>query len=153
MGFGLPASIGAKVAIPENEVINVDGDGSFAMTLQELATAKVNNIKVINVIMNNGYLGMVRSWNDMFYGGRRSQVELGKIPDFAKVAEAYSLEGINVEKPSEIGDALQRGIKGDETIVINVHTKTDAIVLPIVPAGAGNSEMQGSKIPKGYFDR
>tara|TARA_Y100000310_G_C20703003_1_gene831838 strand:- start:6160 stop:7851 length:1692 start_codon:yes stop_codon:yes gene_type:complete len=153
MGFGLPSAIGAKVAMPNNEVFNIDGDGSFAMTLQELATAKVNNIKVINVIMNNGYLGMVRSWNDMFYGGRRSQVELGKVPDFAKLAEAYSLKGLSVDKPGEIAGALQEGLKGDESIVIDVHTKADAVVLPIVPAGASNSEMMGDRISKGYFQK
>ncbi|MFH1391107.1 MAG: biosynthetic-type acetolactate synthase large subunit [Candidatus Diapherotrites archaeon] len=153
MGFGFPSAIGAKVSSPENEVINVDGDGSFAMTLQELATAKVNNIKVVNVIMNNGYLGMVRSWNDMFYGGRRSQVYLGKIPDFTKVAEAYSLKGIRVDKPGEIGPALKEALKNDETTVVEVHTKSDAIVLPIVPAGAANHEMIGDSIPKEFFDK
>jgi len=153
MGFGFPAAIGAKVSSPENEVINVDGDGSFAMTLQELATAKVNNIKVVNVIMNNGYLGMVRSWNDMFYGGRRSQVHLGKIPNFTKVAEAYSLKGISVDKPGEIGPALKEALKNDETTVVEVHTKSDAIVLPIVPAGAANHEMIGDHIPKEFFNK
>ncbi len=153
MGFGLPAAIGAKVAMPENEVFDVDGDGSFAMTVQELATAKVNSIKVISVIMNNAYLGMVRAWNDMFYEGRRSQVWLGKVPDFAKVAEAYGLHGENVERPSEIPEALQRALKSGETSVINVHVNNDKIVMPIVPAGASNSEMQGSMLPKDYFKK
>jgi acetolactate synthase-1/2/3 large subunit len=153
MGFGFPAAIGAKLGMPEKEVFNVDGDGSFAMTLQELATAKVNGIKVVNVIMNNGYLGMVRAWNDMFYEGRRSQVWLGKVPNFEKLAQAYELNGISVDKPSEISEALQRAIKHDETSVIDVHVKADAIVLPIVPAGASNSDMIGAKISKGYFER
>jgi len=153
MGFGMPAAIGAKLGMPENEVFNVDGDGSFAMTLQELATAKVNGIKVINVIMNNGYLGMVRAWNDMFYEGRRSQVWLGKIPNFEKIAQAYELQGISVDRPSEISEALQAAIKNDETSVIDVHVKADAIVLPIVPAGASNSDMMGARIPRGYFNQ
>ncbi len=153
MGFGLPAAIGAKVAVPSKEVFNLDGDGSFAMTLQELATAKVNRIKVINVIMNNGYLGMVRSWNDLFYGGRRSQVELGKVPNFCKLAEAYGLEGVFVERASEIREALERALNNPEASVIDVQVDPNLIVLPIVPAGASNSEMIGKKIPKGYFEK
>lgn len=153
MGFGLPAAIGAKVAMPEHDVFDIDGDGSFAMTVQELATAKVNNIKTVNVIMNNAYLGMVRAWNDMFYEGRRSQVWLGKVPDFEKLAQAYGLLGISVEKPSEIGEALQRALKNDESTVLDIHVNNDAIVLPIVPAGATNSEMKGTRISKEYFSR
>jgi len=152
MGFGFPAAIGAKVAMPKNDVINVDGDGSFMMTMQELATVKVNDIKVTNIIMNNGYLGMVRSWHDLFYEGRRSQVHLGKIPDFEKLANAFSLEGITVERPSEIGDAFKRALASDGTSIVNVHVKEDAIVLPIVPAGASNSKMIGDMIPKDYFE-
>ncbi len=153
MGFGLPAAIGAKVAMPNREVFDVDGDGSFAMTVQELATAKVNNIKTINVIMNNAFLGMVRAWNDMFYEGRRSQVWLGKIPDFEKLAQAYGLHGTRVERPSEISEALQRAIKADESTVVDVHVNSEANVLPIVPAGASNSEMQGLKLQKDYFKK
>jgi acetolactate synthase-1/2/3 large subunit len=151
MGFGLPASIGAKVGAPNVEVFDFDGDGSFAMTLQELATAKENQIKVNSVIMNNGYLGMVRAWNDMFYGGRRSQVQLNKTPDFAKIAEAYGLCGITVERPSEIKEALIRSYKGDETTVLNIHVEQNKSVLPIVPAGAANDEMIGDHVPEGYF--
>lgn len=153
MGFGLPAAIGAKVAVPNSEVFDIDGDGSFAMTVQELATAKVNGIKTVNVIMNNAYLGMVRAWNDMFYEGRRSQVWLGKVPDFSKLAAAYGLEGISVERPSEIHEALERGIMGSESCVIDVHVHSDQIVLPIVPAGASNSEMRGTRVPKDYFSK
>jgi len=153
MGFGLPAAIGAKVAMPENEVFDIDGDGSFAMTNQELATAKVNGIKTINVIMNNSYLGMVRAWNDMFYEGRRSQVWLGRVPDFTKLAAAFGLEGVNVERPSEIAPALQRALRAEESVVVDVLVHSDKIVLPIVPAGATNSEMRGEKISREYFSK
>lgn len=153
MGFGLPASIGAKVGAPNVEIFDFDGDGSFAMTLQELATAKENKIKVNTVIMNNGYLGMVRAWNDMFYDGRRSQVHLKKTPDFAKLANAYQLEGISVERPSEIREALLRSYKSDETVVLDIHVKENSNVLPIVPSGAANHEMIGNNVPKGYFQR
>ena len=153
MGFGIPAAIGAKVAMPEHEVFNVDGDGSFAMTVQELATAKVNNIKVVNVIMNNAYLGMVRAWNDMFYEGRRSQVWLGEVVGLGKLPAAYGLRGVSVERPSEIAEALERARKHEESSVLNVHVNNEAIVLPIVPAGASNSDMQGARVPKDYFKR
>lgn len=153
MGFGLPAAIGAKVGMPECEVFDLDGDGSFAMTLQELATSKENQIKVNTVIMNNGYLGMVRAWNDLFYEGRRSNVHLGKTPDFAKLAEAYGLNGITVERPSEIKEAFERSYKNDETTIVNIHVKENSHVIPIVPAGASNSEMFGWCVPEGYFKK
>ena len=153
MGFGLPAAIGAKVGMPNCEVFDFDGDGSFAMTLQELATSKENHIKVNSIIMNNGYLGMVRAWNDLFYDGRRSHVLLNKTPDFAKVAEAYGLNGITVERASEIAEALMRSAKNDETTVVNIHVKEDSHVLPIVPAGKSNNAMFGWCVPEDYFTR
>lgn len=153
MGFGLPSALGAKVGMPDVEVFDFDGDGSFSMTLQELATSKEEHIKVNALIMNNGYLGMVRAWNDLFYEGRRSNVLLNKTPDFAKLAESYGLKGINVERPSEIADALKESYKSDETTIVNLHVKENSHVLPIVPAGASNSDMFGWCVPDGYFKK
>ncbi len=143
MGYGFPAAIGAKVAKPRAEVMDVDGDGSFAMVIQELATCKEENIKVIPVIMNNAYLGMVRQWAELFFDRRYSGVYLKRTPDFAKVAEAYGLRGIRVERDSEIGDALREAYKADETVVIDVIVKEEANILPMFAAGANSTEMFG----------
>ena len=124
MGFGLPASIGAKVAKPASEVINIDGDGSFQMTLEELAVLAQENLKVITVICNNHYLGMVRQWQKNVYG-RYSSVYLGEIPDFSKIAEAYGLNGIEVSRTSEIADALEKARKSNISSVIDIQVKPE----------------------------
>ena len=111
MGFGFPAAIGAKVAKPNVNVFLIDGDGSFQMTIQELGTVKEAGIKVIPIIMNNSYLGMVRQWLELFSDKRYSEVYLGTTPNFTKVAEAYGLKGIRVEKKSELGPALKQAMK------------------------------------------
>ncbi len=152
MGFGLPASIGAKVAKPESEVFNFDGDGSFAMTQQELATAKVEGIKTISVIMNNAYLGMVRQWAELFFDRRYSEVYLSRVPDFAKIAEAHGLKGMHVERPAEIGAALREAIKSDEASVLDVIVKEETNILPMFPAGGNIADMFGGCIKvKGKF--
>jgi len=124
MGFGLPASIGAKVAKPGSEIINIDGDGSFQMTLEELAVLAQENLKVITVICNNHYLGMVRQWQKEVYG-RYSSVYLGKIPDFSKIADAYGLNGISVSRTSEIPDALKKARKSEVSSVIDIHVQPE----------------------------
>jgi acetolactate synthase-1/2/3 large subunit len=153
MGFGLPAAIGAKVAKPSVEVFDFDGDGSFAMTMQELGTSKVEGIKVIPVIMNNAYLGMVRQWLEIFFEKRYSQVLLKRVPDFAKVASAYGFNGITVTRPSEIAPALKEAVKGKETTVIDVHVAKEANILPMFAAGASVTDMFGWCVPGNYFKR
>jgi acetolactate synthase-1/2/3 large subunit len=124
MGFGLPASIGAKVAKPESEVINIDGDGSFQMTFEELAVLAQENLKVITILCNNHYLGMVRQWQKEVYG-RYSSVYLGEIPDFSKIADAYGLNGIKVSRTSEIPGALEKARKSTISSVIDIHVKPE----------------------------
>ena len=148
MGYGFPAAIGAKVAKPDAQVIDLDGDGSFAMVIQELATCKEENIKVIPVIMNNAYLGMVRQWAELFFDKRYSGVYLKRTPDFSKVAEAYKLKGITIERDSEIGPALKEAYESDETVVLDVIVKEEANILPMFAAGANNTDMFGDCISK-----
>ncbi len=124
MGFGLPASIGAKTAKPDSEVINIDGDGSLQMVIQELAVLAKEGIKVITVLCNNQYLGMVRQWQKKVYG-RYSSVNLGKKPDFAKVAEAYGLKGYEVNRPSDIYPCLQSARKSRRSSIIDIHVKPE----------------------------
>ena len=146
MGFGLPAAIGAKVAKPDNEVFCIDGDGSFQMNIQELGTAKEEGIKTNVIIMNNSYLGMVRQWLEIFFHKRYSQVWLGKMPDFVKVAEAYGLKGLRVTKPSELGPALKESAKSDVTTVIDVHIEQESNILPMLPPGGHLKEAFGGCI-------
>ena len=146
MGFGFPAAIGAKVAAPASEVLDVDGDGSFAMVIQELATCKEENIKTIPVIFNNGYLGMVRQWQELFFDKRYASTHLKRTPDFAKVADAYSLTGITVNKNSEIKEALTRAYKNDETTVLDIIIGEETNILPMFGPTSKHTDMFGGCI-------
>lgn len=153
MGFGLPASIGAKIGQPNKRVFNIDGDGSFQMTLQELGTIRQENLKIIQIILNNSYLGMVRQWLEIFFKKRYSEVYLGKIPDFVKVAKAYGLKGIRVTKPSELEPALKQAIKNKDTTVVDIHIEEESNVLPMLPPGGHLKEAFGRciKAPGEFF--
>jgi acetolactate synthase-1/2/3 large subunit len=135
MGFGFPAAIGAKVAKPSVEVFDLDGDGSFQMTGKELATCKINRIKVIPIIFHDRWLGMVQQWQALFQGKRFSSTNLRDIPDFVKLASAYGLSGENVDRPSEIKPAILEALKSEETFVIDVRTNPESHILPMLPPG------------------
>lgn len=152
MGFGFPAGIGAKFAKPQQTVIIIAGDGSFQMNIQELATAVVNKINVIVCIMNNGYLGMVRQWQELFYNKRYSQVYLctkksGKIhcepvPDFVEIAKAYKAEGFRVTKKDEVESVLKKALSvKDKPVIIDFWVEEEENVFPMVPAGAPLDEV------------
>jgi len=154
MGFGFPASIGAKVAKPLANVFLIDGDGSFQMTIQELGTVKEAGIKVIAIIMNNSYLGMVRQWLELFSDKRYSEVYLGKTPDFVKVAEAYGLKGIRVKKKEELAGALKQAVKNDVTTIIDVELEEESNILPMLPPGGNVKDAFGGCMvgPSKYFE-
>ncbi len=162
MGFGLPAAIGAKIGRPDATVIDICGDGGFQMTMQELATAMSDDVPVVVCILNNGYLGMVRQWQDLFWNkrysftcidasdcadcpkapeclrrGRRSQ------PDFVKLAEAFGAVGMRVTKKEEVESALREAIAGDRLTVIDFKVAQEENVFPMVPAGSEITEMIG----------
>jgi acetolactate synthase-1/2/3 large subunit len=141
MGFGFPAAIGAKMARPKCDVVDVAGDGSFLMNSQELATAVDNDIPVVVCILDNRFLGMVKQWQDMFYGKRRSAVDLGETPDFAKLAEAYGAWGDTAARPSEIAPKLKEALKSGKPAVLDVVIDPDEHVLPMVPAGGRIDKM------------
>jgi acetolactate synthase-1/2/3 large subunit len=137
MGFGVPAAIGAKAARPDATVVCVDGDGCFQMTAQELATAAQSDLPIVVVIVNNGYLGMVLQWQDMFYAERRSQVELGQgLPDYAKLAEAYGGVGITVDSEEDLPGALAEALACGRTCVVDVRVDAAEQCFPMIPAGA-----------------
>lgn len=154
MGFGLPAAMGAKTAKPDVEVFDLDGDGSFAMNIQELATLKESDIKVIPVIFENNYLGMVRQWLEIFFEKRYSNVSLGRNTNFTKIAEAYGLRGTTVERSSEIAPALKDAIKNTESTIITIKIDPESNILPMLPPGGSISEAFGGCITKQgqYFE-
>jgi acetolactate synthase-1/2/3 large subunit len=137
MGFGFPASIGAKVACPSCPVVDIAGDGSFRMTEQELGTSVTEDIPVIVVILNNSMLGMVAQWQRLFYNRKYAAVKLGSVPDFAKLAQAYGAEGIRVGSLKEFSAAMKKALKNEVTTVIDVPISPEEDVFPMVPPGKG----------------
>jgi acetolactate synthase I/II/III large subunit len=141
MGFGLPAAIGAQLALPDAQVIAVVGDGGFQMTNQELATAIQYELPVKVLIMNNGYLGMVRQWQEMFYDRTYSEVDVSVAPDFVRLAEAYGAGGFRASTPQELPDVLKAALDYKGVAVIDVLVSKEENVFPIVPAGANARDM------------
>jgi acetolactate synthase I/II/III large subunit len=135
MGFGLPAAIGAKMARPDAEVWAIVGDGGFQMTQAELSTAAQEGVKVNVAVINNGYLGMVRQWQEFFYDRRYAATPL-RSPDFVKIAEAHGLLGLRVEKRPEVHDVVQRAREAEGTVLIDFRVEQEDSVYPMVPAGA-----------------
>jgi acetolactate synthase-1/2/3 large subunit len=140
MGFALPAAIGAKIARPDEEVWVVVGDGGFQMTAAELSTCAQENVKLNVAIVNNGYLGMVRQWQEFFYDKRYAATPM-RNPDFVKLAEAHGLPGIRVEKRSEIEGAVTRARRSPDTVVIDFRVEKEDTVYPMVPPGKDIAEM------------
>jgi acetolactate synthase I/II/III large subunit len=154
MGFGYPAALGAKVACPNKQVIDIDGDGSFVMNVQELATAKIENIAAKAMILNNQHLGMVVQWEDRFYGSVRGNTILGDetnvgspdnlaglYPDFVKIAEGFGVKGRRVHLKSELKDAIQEMLDCDGPFVLDVIVPYTEHVLPMIPAGRTVKDM------------
>lgn len=142
MGFGFPAAIGVQVACPDELVFDIAGDGSIQMNIQELATAVNYELPVNVAILNNGYLGMVRQWQELFYERRYAYTELLN-PDFVRLAEAYGAEGILVEKPEEIKPALEQAIASPKPVFIDFHIDREENVMPMVPPGEPIHKMLG----------
>jgi acetolactate synthase-1/2/3 large subunit len=142
MGYGIPAAIGAKAARPEATVVCVDGDGCFQMTAQELATAAVEDLPIVVVLVNNGYLGMVTQWQDMFYEGRRSHVDLTtSVPDYAKLAEAYGGVGMVVTTEAELEPALAEALRLGKPVVVDCRVDPAEQCFPMIPSGAAALDM------------
>ena len=141
MGYGLPAAMGAQVARPDRLVVLIDGDGSFVMNSQELATVVENQMPIKCVIINNGGHGMVRQWQDVIYGGRFQSIDLSASPDFVKLAEAYGAMGIRASKPNEVVPALEKAFAVPGPVVVDVMVDKDELCLPMVPAGGANKDM------------
>jgi len=141
MGFGFPASIGAQMGNPDKLVIDIAGDGSIQMNIQELATAMEQRLPIKIIILNNGYLGMVRQWQGLFYGKRYSQVRFQVLPDFVKLAEAYGAVGMKITRPEEVEPTLKKVLNINSLVILDVHIAPEENVFPMVPAGKATTEM------------
>ena len=141
MGFGLPAAIGAQLACPDKLVVDVAGDGSIQMNIQEMATAIQCGLPVKVVILNNGYLGMVRQWQQLFFDKQYAETCLDFAPDFVKLAEAYGAVGLRATKPDEVEDVLKEGLFSKKTVIMDFVVEKEECVYPMVPAGAAVTEM------------
>jgi acetolactate synthase-1/2/3 large subunit len=140
MGFGFPAALGAKIARPQSVVADIAGDGSLQMVSHEFSTAVENDIPVMICLLNNGWLGMVKQWQKLFYGSRYLATNLGRSPDFVKLAEAYGAEAIRIEKHSEVAEAIKRGIKSDVPMLLDFLIDPEEDVLPMTPPGKSSTE-------------
>jgi len=137
MGYGLPAAIGAKAARPDATVVCIDGDGCFQMTSQELATAALERLPIVVVIVNNGWLGMVRQWQELFYAERYAQTHLThQVPDYALLAEAYGCAGFTVEREDDLEETLAAALASGRTAVVDARCDPNENCYPMVPAGA-----------------
>ncbi|HQK27339.1 MAG TPA: biosynthetic-type acetolactate synthase large subunit [Smithellaceae bacterium] len=141
MGYGLPAAIGVKCAFPDKQVVDIAGDGSIQMNIQELATAAQYNIAVKVVLLNNGFLGMVRQWQELFYEKRYSHTDMTYAPDFVKLAEAYGVVGMRATKPAEVEKTLREAFSIDKPVLMDFRVSREECVYPIVRPGESLSEM------------
>jgi acetolactate synthase-1/2/3 large subunit len=155
MGFGLPAAIGAKIAAPERLVIDIDGDGSLNMTVQELACCHRYQIGVKIIVINNQWLGMVRQWQDMIYDGHRATTDLTSphtdaiYPNFLKIAEGYGITAERVSDKSELTAALQRLLQNpDEPYLLDVIVEAEENVYPMIPAGGSYRDIMLSDVDR-----
>jgi len=141
MGYGFPAAIGAQMANPDRLVIDIAGDGSIQMNIQEMATAMDQRLPIKVIILNNGYLGMVRQWQELFYDRRYSAVQFATIPDFVKLAEAYGAVGLRATRPEEVEGVLKKALETNNLVLVDIHIAPEEGVFPMVPAGRATTEM------------
>jgi acetolactate synthase-1/2/3 large subunit len=143
MGYGFPAAIGAQVGLPGKPVAVVTGDGSFQMNMQELATAVINKLPVKIILLNNGFLGMVRQWQELFHGKRYSSTVIKDSVDFVKLAEAFGATGLRVSEPDQLAETLKKAFAAPGPVLVDCRVEPEENVFPMVPAGAPIHEMLG----------
>jgi acetolactate synthase-1/2/3 large subunit len=141
MGFGFPAALGAQVANPDRMVISITGDGSFQMSMQELATIVEFKLPVKVMILNNGFLGMVRQWQQLFFGRRYSGTDISVQPDFVKLAQSYGVDTFRLEEEKDVEEGLRKMLSCKGACVMDVRISPEENVYPMVPTGAPLSHM------------
>jgi acetolactate synthase-1/2/3 large subunit len=143
MGFGLPSAMGAKVARPDDDVVCLAGDGSLIMNVQELATCVTEQIPVKIFLMNNGYYGMVRQWQELFWDRRYSSVEMGASPDWVKLAEAFGAKGVLVSDKGALVETFKEALAEDGPVLVDVRVTKEENCYPMIPAGQPARDMVG----------
>ena len=141
MGYGLPAAIGAQIAHPKSLVVDIAGDASILMNIQELSTAVQYRLPVKIFILNNQYMGMVRQWQQLLHGNRLSETYTESLPDFVKLAEAYGGHGIRCQKPADLDDAINEMIDYDGPVLFDCRVANLANCFPMIPSGKAHNEM------------
>jgi acetolactate synthase I/II/III large subunit len=141
MGYGLPAALGVQIAYPDALVIDIAGDASVLMTIQEMSAAVQHNAPIKIFILNNQYMGMVRQWQQLLHGNRLSHSYTEALPDFVKLAEAFGCVGIRAEKPGELDDAILEMIKVDKPVIFDCRVAALANCFPMIPSGKAHNEM------------
>ena len=141
MGYGLPSAVGVQVAHPNSLVIDIAGEASVLMTMQEMSTAAQYDLPIKIFILNNEYMGMVRQWQELLHGGRYSHSYTAALPDFVKLAEAYGAVGLRATRPEELQGVLERGLSTPGVVVMDIIVALEENVYPMIPPGAGLKEM------------
>ncbi|MEJ2119165.1 MAG: acetolactate synthase 3 large subunit [Alphaproteobacteria bacterium] len=141
MGYGLPAAMGVQVAHPDSVVIDVAGEASFLMNIQEMSTIAQYRLPVKSFILNNQYMGMVRQWQELLHGGRYSESYMDSLPDFVKLAEAFGAVGLRASKPSEVDDLIEEMLKVDKPVIADVLVDKEENCFPMIPSGSAHNEM------------
>jgi len=141
MGYGLPAAVGVQMAHPDALVIDIAGEASVQMTMQEMSTAAQYELPIKIFILNNQYMGMVRQWQELLHGGRYAHTYSEALPDFVKLAEAYQCVGIRTEKPSELDDAIKEMITVKKPVIFDCRVEQMANCFPMIPSGEAHNEM------------
>ncbi len=154
MGYGLPAAIGVQAAHPKSLVIDIAGDASVLMTMQEMLTAVQHKLPVKIFILNNQYMGMVRQWQQLLHGNRLSNSYMESLPDFVKLAEAYGCVGMRCEKPDELDDAIKAMIKVDKPVLFDCRVANLANCFPMIPSGKAHNDMLlGEDVPDEVIEK
>ena len=141
MGYGLPAAMGVQVAPPDALVVDIAGEASYLMNMQELSTIAQYRLPVKSFILNNFYMGMVRQWQELLHGGRYAESYMSSLPDFVKLAETFGMVGLRATKPSEVDDVINEMINTDQAVIVDVHVDQKETVFPMIPSGAAHNEM------------
>ncbi len=142
MGYGFPAAMGVQVAHPESLVIDVAGEASLLMVIQELSTLMQYRLPVKVFLLNNEYMGMVRQWQELFHGGRYSESYMDSLPDFVKLAESFGAKGLRASKPEEVDDLIVEMIETEGPVIADVLVDKESNVYPMIPSGAAHYEMK-----------
>lgn len=141
MGYGLPAAVGVQIAHPDSLVVDVSGEASFLMNMQELSTIAQYRLPVKLLILNNFYMGMVRQWQELMHGGRYAESYMESLPDFVKLADTFGMAGLRTSKPDELDDVLKEMIAIDGPVIVDIHVDPKENVYPMIPSGAAHDEM------------